>query len=245
MSGNLKDFRFIKLPQIDLNKYAPEILKRGNMISILIADDHPAVRKGLALMITEKHKTLIEEAEDGFAALKKIRENKYNLVLLNISMPGLSGLDVLKQIKYEKIKVPVLATSVHSEQEYAMRVLQNGADGYLCKAGLAEELDEAVKKVLSGGKYISPALAEKLACELCENKDGPLHKKLSDREYQIMTSISSGKSHKEIEQELRISVKTISAYKARIFKKLNVKNDVQLTHYAIRNNLLPETSFSK
>ncbi len=209
------------------------------MLKVLIADDHPIVRKGLAQILAEAHnKYLTDEVSNGYEVLDKIRKEKYDLVLLDISMPGLNGLDVLKQIKYENNQIPVLILSIYSEDQYAIRALKAGASGYLTKQSASVELLAAVHKVINGGKYVSVSLAEILVEELENGKTHPLYKSLSDREYQIMIMIASGKKNKDIAKELCISIKTVSTYKTRILKKMNMKNNAQIIHYVTQNNLM-------
>jgi DNA-binding NarL/FixJ family response regulator len=209
------------------------------MIKILIADDHAIVRKGLKQILADAPiAVLTDEAGSGHEALKKVRENNYNVVLLDISMPDMSGVDVLKQLKIEKPKLPVLILTMHPEDQYAMRILKAGASGYLTKESAPDELISAIQKVSRGGKYISPSLAEKLACDLDSTAILPLHKRLSDREYQIMTMLASGRSTKEIASELSLGMPTVSTYRFRILQKMNLKNNAELINYAIKNNLL-------
>jgi DNA-binding NarL/FixJ family response regulator len=209
------------------------------MIKILIADDHAIVRKGLKQILADAPiAVLTDEAGSGHEALKKVRENNYNVVLLDISMPDMSGVDVLKQLKIEKPKLPVLILTMHPEDQYAMRILKAGASGYLTKESAPDELISAIQKVSRGGKYISPSLTEKLACDLDSTAILPLHKRLSDREYQIMTMLASGRSTKEIASELSLGMPTVSTYRFRILQKMNLKNNAELINYAIKNNLL-------
>jgi DNA-binding NarL/FixJ family response regulator len=209
------------------------------MIKVLIADDHPVVRKGIIKLLLEENSNFkMDEAETGYEVLSKARNNKYELILLDISLPGMNGLDVLKQLKYENKNIPVLILSFHPEEEYAIRVLKSGASGYLTKGCSPEKLVFAINKILKGGKFISESLAERLAEGLISNTQYPSHEYLSDREYQIMNLIASGKTSREMEKELSISIKTISTYKTRIYKKLKIKNDVQLVHYVFRNRIL-------
>lgn len=209
------------------------------MIKILIADDHAIVRKGLKQILADAPDIAsIDEASSGQEALKKVRENNYNMVLLDISMPGMSGVDVLKQLKTEKPRLPVLILTMHPEDQYAVRILKAGASGYLTKESAPDELISAIQKVSQGGRYISPSLAEKLACDLDSTAIQPLHEGLSDREYQIMTMLASGKSTKEIAHELSLGMPTVSTYRFRILLKMKLKNNAELISYAIKNNLL-------
>ena len=210
------------------------------MIKVLIADDHAIVREGLKQVLADTFQEVeSDEGASGKEVLEKVRENDYDAVLLDISMPGRGGLDILKQIKCIKPHIPVLIISIFPEEQYAVRALRAGAAGYLTKESAPEELKAAIRKVSQGGKYISSSLAEKLAFELDTDSEKSLHEKLSDREYQVMCMIASGKTVKEIAEELSLSVKTISTNRTRILKKMNMKNNAQLIHYAIKNNLVP------
>ena len=153
-------------------------------------------------------------------------------------MPDMSGVDVLKQLKTEKPRLPVLILTMHPEDQYAVRILKAGASGYLTKESAPDELISAIQKVSQGGRYISPSLAEKLACDLDSTAIQPLHEGLSDREYQIMTMLASGKSTKEIAHELSLGMPTVSTYRFRILLKMKLKNNAELISYAIKNNLL-------
>jgi DNA-binding NarL/FixJ family response regulator len=209
------------------------------MIKVFIADDHPIVREGLKQVLADASDMVVTgEANNGRELIHQLRNNSYDVLILDISMPGMSGLDVLKQLKIEKPELPVLVLSVHSEDQYAVRVLRAGASGYLTKASAPDELIGAIRKVLSGGRYISSFLGEKLASELDLETDKPLYETLSDREYQVLCLIASGKTVKEAADELSLSVKTISTYRTRILEKMNMKTNAELTHYAIKNRLV-------
>ncbi len=209
------------------------------MIRLLIADDHAIVRKGMKQILAETRDIVVaDEAADGRQALEKIRKNDYDMALLDISMPGRDGLEVLKELKNLKPKLPVLMLSMYPEEQYAVRALRSGASGYLTKDSAPDELIAAIRKVSAGGKYVSESLAEKLALKLGAEFDGPLHETLSDREYQVMCMIASGKSVKEIGEELSLSVKTVSTYRARILIKMKLKGNAELTRYAIDNKLV-------
>jgi DNA-binding NarL/FixJ family response regulator len=209
------------------------------MIKILVADDHTIVREGLKQIVGDVGDMVVaDEAGNGQEALQKIREGDYDVILLDISMPGRSGLEVLKDIRTEKPKLPVLILSMHSEEQYAVRALRAGASGYLTKASAPDELIGAIRKVSRGRKYVTASLAEKLALELDADADKPPHEMLSDREYQVMLMLASGKSVKEIADELCLSVKTISTYRSRILEKMNMKKNAELTLYAIQNHLV-------
>jgi DNA-binding NarL/FixJ family response regulator len=209
------------------------------MIKILIADDHPVVRKGLKEIIQAiPDMTVSGEASNEQEVLENVRKIDFDVVLLDISMPGKSGLDVLKELKRGKPELPVLILSIHPEEQYAVRVLKAGASGYLTKDSAPDELITAILKVSRGKKYISASLAEKLAYDLEIGAEKPLHETLSDREYEVMCLIASGKTIKEIAEELYLSVKTISTYRARILEKMNMKSSAELTHYAIKLGLV-------
>jgi len=209
------------------------------MIRILVVDDHTIVRQGLKQILgEEKDMNVVEEASNGQEALQKIGKSEYDCVLLDISMPGRSGLEVLKDIKALRPKLPVLILSMHSEELYAIRALRAGASGYLTKASASEELIGAIRKVAAGRKYVSTSLAEKLAVELDTDASKPPHETLSDREYQVMIMLASGKTVKEIADEVCLSVKTISTYRTRIMEKMNLKKNAELTLYAIQHHLI-------
>jgi len=209
------------------------------MIKILIADDHAIVRKGLKQIVADTTEMVVaDEASNGHEVLAKVSVNEYDVVVLDISMPGQSGLDVLKQIKGERPLLPVLMLSVYPEEQYAVRALKAGASGYLTKESAPDELIGAIRKVCRGGKYISPSLSEHLATHLEVGAEKPLHETLSDREYQVMCMIARGMSVKEIADQLYLSPKTISTYRSRILEKMTLKSNAELTYYAIKNRLI-------
>jgi len=209
------------------------------MIKILIADDHPVVRKGLKEIIEETPGMVVGgEASNGQEVLENVRKSDYDVVLLDISMPGRSGLEILKELKSEKPELSVLILSIHPEEQYAVRALKAGASGYLTKESAQDELIAAIRKASTGRKYISSSLAEKLAFYLEIDTEKPLHETLSDREYEVMCMIASGKTIKEIAEELFLSVKTISTYRSRILEKMRMKSNVELTHYALKHGLV-------
>ena len=209
------------------------------MIKILIADDHAIVREGLKQIVAETSDIVVaDEASTGHEVLHKVRANDYDVVVLDISMPGGDGLNILKQIKSEIPKLSVLVLSMHPEEQYAVRVLKAGAAGYLTKESAPDELISAIRRVASGGKFVSSFLAEKLAFDLESDRGKPLHEILSDREYQVMCMIASGKRAKEIAEELCLSIKTISTYRSRILEKMRMKNNAELTHYAVKQGLV-------
>jgi DNA-binding NarL/FixJ family response regulator len=209
------------------------------MIKVLIADDHTLVRKGLKQVLLDAgdiHK--VDEAKDGIETLNKVNKGKYDLVILDISLPGRSGIDILKQLKCSHPSLPVLMLSMHPEEQYAVRSLRAGAAGYMTKESAPAELIDAIKKVAAGGKYITASLAEKLAGEIGADAEKQPHEILSDREYQVMCMIASGKTVKEIADDLNLSVKTISTHRSRILNKMQMDNNAQLTHYAIKRGLV-------
>jgi two-component system, NarL family, invasion response regulator UvrY len=209
------------------------------MIRILIADDHAIVRRGLKHIVSEQPDMTVDgEAENARQVLDLVRTDKWDVIVLDINMPGRSGLEVLKELRHEHPKLPVLVLSVHPEDQYGVRVLKAGAAGYLTKDSAPDELVQAIRKVHRGGKYVSASLAEVLVFELETETDRPRHKSLSDREYQVMTMIASGKTVGEIGEELSLSVKTISTYRARVLGKMKMRTNAELTHYAIQNQLL-------
>ena len=208
------------------------------MLKILIADDHPVFRRGLKQIIAETTDIVVaDEAADGLEVLNKVKVGDFDVVLLDISMPGKTGIDVLAQLKYERPKLPVLMLSMHPEEQYAVRALRAGASGYLTKESAPDELVGAIRKVSTGGKYVSSSLAERLASLLQKAEQLP-HDILSRREYQVMCLMASGKTVSEIAKELSLSVKTISTYRSRILEKMKMKNNAELTRYAINNSLI-------
>jgi DNA-binding NarL/FixJ family response regulator len=209
------------------------------MIKILIADDHAIVREGLKQILLENPDlVVVSEASTGQEVLNKVGKNDLDMVVLDIAMPGRGGLDILKEIKNLKPKLPVLVLSMYPEEQYAVRVLKSGASGYLTKESAPVELVKAIRQISQGKKYISPSLAEKLAFDLEVSSEKLPHETLSDREYQVMCMIASGKTLKEIADELSLSIKTISTYRSRILEKMNMRTNAELTHYAVKNRLV-------
>jgi len=209
------------------------------MIKILIADDHAIVRKGLRQIVSDTSDIIVaDEASTGSEVLDKVHDNDYDVVVLDISMPGGDGLNILKQIKKVKHKIPILVLSIHPEDQYAVRALKAGAAGYMTKESAPDELITAIRRVAGGRKYVSSQLAEKLALHLELNSEKKLHESLSDREYQVLCMIASGKSVKEIANEVCLSIKTISTYRTRILEKMQMKGNAALTHYAIKHGLV-------
>jgi len=211
------------------------------MIRILIADDHAIVREGLKQILADtKDMVVAGDAENGADAIKLARiQADSDVLLLDISMPDKSGIEVLKQIRKESPKLAVLMLSMHREDQYAIRSLKAGAAGYLNKQSAPAELVDAIRQVAAGRKYISPALAQELANQVGdENREVPPHEMLSDREYQTLVMIASGKTVSDIAAELTLSVKTISMYRSRLLQKMKLRHNAELTHYAIKNNLV-------
>ena len=209
------------------------------MIRALIADDHAVVRQGLKQILGDTPEMVVAgEATNGQEVLDRVRAETWDVVVLDISMPDRSGLDVLKQLRSERPKLPVLVLSMHSEDQYAMRVLKAGASGYLTKDTAPDELVKAIRKVVSGGRYVSSFLAEKLAFEIGTDSSRLPHETLSDREFQVLRLIAAGKSVTEIAAELYLSVKTVSTYRARMLEKMNLETSAQLMHYAMQNHLV-------
>jgi DNA-binding NarL/FixJ family response regulator len=210
------------------------------MIRILIVDDHVMFREGLK-QILAKHSDMrvVDEAGSGQEAMEKVHQHKLDVVLLDISLPGRSGPELLSEIKKYKPELAVLVLSMHPEDQYAVRMMRAGALGYMTKESAPEELISAIRKVSTGGRYISSKLAEEMAVALDTNTPKLPHQMLSNREFQVMRMLASGKSLKEIADEMIISEKTVTTYRARILEKMNLHNNVELTLYSIENKLLP------
>jgi DNA-binding NarL/FixJ family response regulator len=207
-------------------------------MKILLADDHAVVRRGLKQILTDEFKrATFGEARNAQEALDLVWKQEWDVVVLDITMPGRSGLDALREIKKSKPRLPVLVLSMHPENQFAVRVLKAGAAGYMTKESAPEELVDAVKKVFAGGRYVSAALGETLAASLSTSHRAP-QEKLSDREFQVLRLIASGKMATEIARELSLSVKTISTYRTRILEKMGMKNNAELMHYAIQHRLV-------
>jgi two-component system invasion response regulator UvrY len=208
------------------------------MPNILLADDHEVVRKGLIQILAKSVPDLsVDEAVSGHEALAWALKTDYALVVLDISMPGRGGIEVLREIRSRRPKIPVLILSMHPEEEYAVRALRAGASGYVTKDSAAEELAAAVRRVLAGGRYVSGSLAERLAGELKPSAGRMPHETLSDREYQVMRMLAAGKTVKEIGEELSLSVKTISTYRSRVLEKMRLRNNAEIARYAVENRL--------
>ena len=211
----------------------------SNLKKILIADDHAIFREGLKQVISKSSiMTVAAEAENGMEVLKKVRENHFDVVVLDISMPGRNGLDILSDIKSIRPKVPVLILSMHPEEQFAVRAFRAGAAGYVTKGSPPHELLEALERVALGKKYISPSLADVIVTSLDLSNQKEPHRDLSNREYQVFCMIASGKPVGKIAEELSLSVKTISTYRANILRKMNLGNNAEITRYTIENKLI-------
>ena len=209
------------------------------MIRILIVDDHPIVRSGLKeILVRELEGASCGDARDAAQGLAEVNSHPWELVILDITMPGRSGLELLGDLKRLQPKLPVLVLSMHSEDQYGKRVLKAGASGFMNKESAPEELIKAVQKLLAGGRYVSPALAEKLAVGLNEDPSRPIHEILSDREFEVLRMLASGKTVSQIADELYLSGTTVSTYRARILEKMNMTTTAELMHYALSNQLV-------
>jgi DNA-binding NarL/FixJ family response regulator len=210
---------------------------------ILIADDHAVVRQGLKQILAVAFKRAsFGEAGNSQQTLERVAKESWDVVILDLTMPGLSGLEVLKEIKRAHPRLPVLILSVHPEDQFAVRLLKAGAAGYMTKESAPEELVGAVGKAVGGGRYVSPGLAEKMASLLVQDVDAAPHESLSDREFLILRLIASGKSVSIIARELSLSVKTVSTYRGRLLEKMGLTNNAELVHYAFQNHLVPHSA---
>jgi two-component system invasion response regulator UvrY len=209
------------------------------VIKVLIADDHAVFRRGLKETLGEAFtKVFFGEAKTAQETLECVRQQDWQIVILDISMPGKSGLDILDELKRLRPKLPILLLSMHPEQQFARRALKAGAAGYLTKESVPEELRTAVQRVLTGGRYVSTTLAEKLAYDLGKGADTPVHELLSDREFQVLRMIASGKTVTQIAGEIALSVKTVSTYRARIMEKTGMKTTAELIRFALQSHLV-------
>jgi len=209
------------------------------MIKILIADDHTLFRKGLKHILSEYPDLVVtDEASNGQEVLDKIWHNDYDMVLLDITMPGMTGLEALKQLKNDRPKLPVLVLSMHPEEQYAVRVIRAGASGYLRKESAPDELITAIQRISGGRKYITSSLAERLADDMETAAEKPLHDTLSDREFEVFRMIAAGKTIKQIAEALFLNARTISTYRSRILEKMQMKTNAELIHYAIKHQIL-------
>lgn len=219
--------------------FSPMVSRVQIMIRVLVVDDHPLVRQGIAAVLARSFPgACIAEASDGAEALRALCNGAWDLVLLDLSLPGRPGLDILKEIRGICPRLPVLVLSMHPEHEFATRVLRAGASGYLTKGSPSEVLVSAVHKVLAGGKFISERMGEVLAADLDRDFSRPAHESLSDREYDVMLRLASGDTVGEIAAEVHLSVKTISTYRARVLAKMGMRNNAALTQYGLRQKLI-------
>ena len=208
-------------------------------MNILLVDDHELIRNGLSRILTEEFPfAKIHEAFNGTDAEKMARKESWDIIIMDMSMPDKTGLDVLKQLRSESIKTPILIISIYSENQYALRVLKSGGNGYITKDSPRNEFINAVKIILAGKKYISSSVAEKLASRFDVDINKELYEIISDRELQVLKLIASGKAVSEIADELSLSIATISTYRHRLLEKMDMKNNAELTHYAINNHLV-------
>ena len=211
----------------------------GAPVRILIADDHPVVRQGLKMMLSaDPELQVVGEARDGDEAFEKAHQVDWDVAVLDYSMPGRGGVELLSDVKHDYPDKPVLILSIYPEDPHGLRALKAGAAGYVTKESAGDELTAAVKKVASGGRYISPTLAEKLALRLTPEQERPPHERLSDREYRVMWLLASGKTLHQIAEEMRLSPSTVSTYRGRILKKLGLHTNVDLVHYAMKHRLI-------
>lgn len=209
------------------------------MLRILIADDFPLFRLGVKDLLTEGLGAVtVGECDNAHDLLELVRRKKWDVVILDISMPGTTGTDALKQLKAERPNLPVIVLSMHPENQYAVRMFKAGADAYLTKISAPDELVVAIKKVLAGGQHISPALGEQLVLGIRQGRDKPPHELLSDREYEVLCLIGSGKTVGEIAETMHLSITTISTYRARILEKMGLKTNAEMTRYALQNRLV-------
>ncbi len=209
------------------------------MIRVLVADDHAIVRKGLVQIIADTMDIEVAaEASNADEVFQFVRSDKFDVVVLDLNLGDTSGLEVLKNIKAEYPDLPILMLSVYPENQFAVRTLRAGASGYLNKDSAPEQLVSAIRRVSQNKRYVSPAVAEELLFHLDSDNEGPLHELLSDREFQVMRLIASGNTVSEIAETLSLSVKTISTYRSRVLEKMNMKSNAELTHYAIKNDLI-------
>jgi DNA-binding NarL/FixJ family response regulator len=215
------------------------------MIRVVIADDHTIVREGLRqLLQASVDFDIVSEARNGHEVIQRVRELDFDVLLLDMSMPGKSGMELIKQVKSERPRLRILVLSMHQEHQYAVRAIKAGASGYLTKESASSQLAAAIRKVASGGAFISAEVAEQLALGAMPQAEGLPHTALSDREYQVFRLLVSGKTVSDIGEELNLSVKTISTHKARLLQKMGVANQTELVHYAIRHRLIDESDTS-
>jgi DNA-binding NarL/FixJ family response regulator len=209
------------------------------VIRALIADDHAVLRRGLADVLSEERDIVVRgEAGSCREVLAKLRQGEWDVVVLDLNFPDGNGLDLLREIKRERPKLPILILTIASEDQFAVRALRSGASGYLTKESAPEELVQAVRKVVAGGRYVSPKLAERLAVMIDRDAEQPPHDQLSEREFQVFRLIASGRAVSQVAEELHLSVKTVSTYRARVLEKMNLRTNAELTVYAVRNHLV-------
>jgi len=215
------------------------------VIRVVIADDHTIVREGLKqLLLGAGAFEIVGEARDGHEVLKAVREVDFDVLLLDLSMPGKSGMELIKQVKSEKPRLRILVLSMHQEHQYAVRAIKAGASGYLTKDSAATQLVSAIEKVAGGGAFISAEVAEQLALSAMPQAEGPPHAALSDREYQVFRMLVSGQAVSEIAAELNLSSKTVSTHKARLMEKMGIENEAELVRYAVRHRLVDDSAES-
>ena len=208
------------------------------MIRVLIADDHAIVRKGLRQIAKEQATGIeVDEAENGQEVIEKVQVNSYDVLVLDISMPGRNGLDILQEVRHSTPKLPVLILSMHPEEQYAIRMLKGGASGYLTKDCAPDQLVPAIQKIARGGKYVSDTLSERLLFDLTGESNQKPRELLSDREYSVLLLIGQGKTPTEIADQMVLSVKTVSTYRTLILEKLNLQSTAELIRYVVENNL--------
>ena len=214
-------------------------MSQSGKTRVLLADDHAMFREGLKQVLSRTSDlVVVDEAGDAQQILDKVQKSEFDVIVLDISMPGRDGMDVLKQLKQMKPHLHILVLSMHPEDQYAFRAIKAGASGYLTKNKASQELIEAIRRIASGRRYISADVAEQLAIDIEKDSNQPLHRKLSDREYQVMCLIASGKTVKEIADELSLSTSSISTLRARILRKFGMKTSAEITHYAIKHDLV-------
>lgn len=211
------------------------------MIRVVLADDHRMVRTGLKEILADTGDIeVVGEATNGHEVMARVRAMPFDVLVLDMSMPGRSGIELIRQVKAEKAALRILVLSMHSEEQYAVRALKAGAAGYLTKESAADELVVAIRRIAGGGAYVTPETAQRLALGLDARSEGPPHEALSDREMQVFHMIAAGKSLTEVADALSLSVKTVSTHKTRIMQKLNVSNQTELIRYAIRHELIDD-----
>jgi DNA-binding NarL/FixJ family response regulator len=219
--------------------------KAPGMIRVLLADDHAVVRVGLKEILADTGDiTVADEAANGQEVLARIRDNDYDVAVLDMSMPGRSGIELIRQVKEEKPKLRVLVLTMHSEEQYAVRALKAGASGYLTKESAPDQLVAAIRRIAGGGAFVTPETAERLALEINRAPGGAPHTLLSDREFQVFELIVNGKSVSDIARQLALSVKTVSTHKTRILQKMGASSQAELIRYALEHKLLDEPSGS-